>query len=1040
MTRLMMMNSPIVLFCRSSCSHIYAYSLQNQSLQIILSYERPDIEARRTRVIQLQGEQNVKLRTLEDRLLDTISTVQGEILEDDTVMGILEDLKVEAGDVVQEVHRISEVIAEIEATSRLYEPISLACGRLYFAMAALSEVHSLYQFSLQLFLNILSDVLKERPLSKEEDECSIATPATRLVHLNDRLYAAIARRIGWSLMKDDKLAFALRLAQIFLSGTATTCERPSVQELDLLCGAFGQTNAVASKQGDYDISPTLLQLRLTDQQHRELRALVALPSCAALVSDMEERPEKWQTFMSSDVANAVQALPDGWTSSEDALNYNRNALLRFLVVKTLRPKAMLEASSAFLNSVFGPDFQWDCSLDIGAITACSSPHSPILLVCEAGYDAGHNVEALASSQGMKLTSIAMGSVEGFLLADRSLSVAAKEGSWVLLRNCHVCPQWLDLLEKHLHGLSVHSNFHLFLTADINAQLPNSLLLASEVVVVEVPSGLRSGTLRFFREYVDSMSTTSLSMGEELVAHSKCTTALPVEVNRIHALLAWLHAIIIERRRYVPVGWSKAYEFSETDALCALRTINDWMINATTTKVKDGVGTSIAVPLPQNQQHVSPDDIPWSALRVLLKESIYGGKLDNDFDRKILYSFIDSLFTPFSFDVGFNLVPGVTFPDSSSPDAFVKWAENLPHSNPTSWLGMGPGAEISLLLSRSRHVGEALLALQDTNASTSMMSNVVDDMKGGDGAAASSLSPPSPDTICLKDVQSLAEVCLYQLPSELPVLDSKHDTTATLNHQTAGVLWRCIEQEAAQGDALATLVKDNLNMVVSFCLGKIKSTNEIRYLVGKLSKGITPESWRKYEVYSGSGQCHIPVTAFIEDLKMRLLQLKNLVHTSLNGRSLLDGCKFWLGGLSNPKAFLTSMRQHISQNLQCPLESLSLIFSANEEAPQCCAKSEAFAITGVALQGAGWENGLLTLSTDHEQDFGTCWLFWAVMEQDTGEQQCPDKKNCISIQLPMYLAGDRMQLLSTVQAEAPLDVPIDIWYRRGVALILWNPPV
>lgn len=47
--------------------------------------------------------QSFQLRQLEERLLDTISAVQGTILDDDTVVQALEDLKGEAGDVAKEV-------------------------------------------------------------------------------------------------------------------------------------------------------------------------------------------------------------------------------------------------------------------------------------------------------------------------------------------------------------------------------------------------------------------------------------------------------------------------------------------------------------------------------------------------------------------------------------------------------------------------------------------------------------------------------------------------------------------------------------------------------------------------------------------------------------------------------------------------------------------------------------------------------------------------------------------------------------------------
>lgn len=48
----------------------------------------------------------MQLRQLEERLLDTISAVQGTILDDDTVVQALEDLKGEAGEVAREVGRL----------------------------------------------------------------------------------------------------------------------------------------------------------------------------------------------------------------------------------------------------------------------------------------------------------------------------------------------------------------------------------------------------------------------------------------------------------------------------------------------------------------------------------------------------------------------------------------------------------------------------------------------------------------------------------------------------------------------------------------------------------------------------------------------------------------------------------------------------------------------------------------------------------------------------------------------------------------------
>ena len=105
-----------------------------------------------------------------------------------------------------------------------------------------------------------------------------------------------------------------------------------------------------------------------------------------------------------------------------------------------------------------------------------------------GYDASGRVDDLAASQGKQCTSIAIGSAEGFNLAEKAISSASKSGrlvysiiiiivlryvlfiSWVLLKNVHLAPQWLVTLEKKLHSLTPHASFRLFLTMEINPKV------------------------------------------------------------------------------------------------------------------------------------------------------------------------------------------------------------------------------------------------------------------------------------------------------------------------------------------------------------------------------------------------------------------------------------------------------------------------------------------------------------------------------------------------------------------------------------------
>lgn len=97
-----------------------------------------------------------------------------------------------------------------------------------------------------------------------------------------------------------------------------------------------------------------------------------------------------------------------------------------------------------------------------------------------------------------------------------------------------------------------------------------------------------------------------------------------------------------------------FEFNEADQRVAYDTVDFWI------ESQSGGKTNIA-----------PEKIPWVALRTLLSQTIYGGRIDNRFDQRILDSFLQYLFTEKSFDADFSLTSSSEAPKLVMPDGNSK---------------------------------------------------------------------------------------------------------------------------------------------------------------------------------------------------------------------------------------------------------------------------------------------------------------------------------------------------------------------------------
>jgi len=984
---ILMTRNPAAQFTPDLCSRVTLVnftvtpaSLQAQALSNILKAERPDVDERRTEVLRLQGEQNVKLRGLEDSLLATLSSVQGNILDDDTVIKALETLKTEAKEVTSEVEKTAEVMAEVEAASARYEPLANACSKVYFALQRLSSVHFLYQFSIHAFLEIIHFILEEG--GKKQ---SITDAGERLRLLRGLLFSEVARRTGRGLLNEDKLMFACLLAQIYLTGEGD--KEPDATEFAFLTKGGASFSAGGLTDAEQKMAKVIPGKQLTDRQAKDMLALSTVPKCETIVDDLAANGHVWAAWL--DAQEPELSVPSKWIPDE--LPTERKSFLSLLVVRALRPERVMAALEVYVGVVLGEAFPWRAPFDLTTIQSESKASSPVLLCSEPGYDASGKVDALADACNMELKSVAMGSAEGYDTADKMISASAKQGGWVLLRNIHLCPEWLDSLEKRLHTLNPHQDFRLFLTSEINPKLPTALLIVSDIIVVDAPTGIKANVQRFLQAVpADRMLEP------------------PVERNRLYLLLAWLHATVLERLRYSPVGWTKRFEFSEADAMCALDAIDDW------------VGSVAG-----GKSHVSPDSIPWEALRTLLSESIYGGRIDNRFDQALVQSFIDALFQPKSFDVDFPLVASwdkddpqhlVTMPDATSREAFLEWVEKLPNSNPPTWLGLGPTAEARLVAGIGRRVLSKLGRSQDVFDAAGLQEG---------SAKTSDLGAKTPRSQARLQVpRSIAEGWLALLPAKVDT----DRATAILRDARSHALERCIAREVLAAGTLLKTLRSDLDQVIEFCVGQVrKLTNATRLLIDALSAGEIPAGWRAAYAVPGD----LPADTWVHDLAARIGYLTELIGQGEGKVGDTAGWyeqEYWLGGFFNPEGFMTATRQFVAHANNWSLEELSLVIG-NDIPADDAAKASTFTIKGLVMEGAKLEGGQLQLSDEVRSRMGLTQFKWVHRTAATMTEQRPN-----AIVLPVYLHAGRTNMIVEVELHRPIDIPEFAFRQRAVALI------
>jgi len=903
--------------------------LEGQLLGVSLKHEKPELEQRKSELLQKEEEFKVQLSGLEKQLLEQLASATGNILENEPLIKTLETTKAASTTVnesLQESHRLQ---VELDQQREVFRPLATLGSRIFILVRELSLIDHMYRFSLESFLVIFNKVLNLK-LSAETTE-------EKLMQLGNQLKIIVMFFISRSLFKCDRLTFGIHMVHGILT------EKFEPNEWELFQGSYIPTTECSSPVPSWcppDRKDALQTLR------------AAFPRI----------DEVWQL--------GKEALWAPWASSDkceeafDGSIYSRmSSFQRVLLIQAVRPDRLESSLTQFACESIGVNSLSPPPLSLARLHADDTVAKvPILFITTPGADPSSELEEFAkqyaaeSSSAVNFHQMAMGGGQNDD-AIRLLHDAAKTGDWLCLKNLHLVISWVPLLEKEIKNLDPNEKFRCWLTTEPHAKFPSILLETSLKITYEAPPGVKKNLLRT----LEAWTPTYFAAGPEIR-------------SQVMFVAAHFHAIMQERRTYIPQGWSKFYEFSQSDLASACETVS---LLVTTV-----AGTA---------------SIDWTTLIGVLEFAIYGSRVDNEYDSRLVREYLSIFFRGDVLDgpkrkgTGGLDIPPFDIPATTSIPDFRSRVEQLPDlDNPQSF-GMAANADRSLQRINSTRVISTLRQLTAVGGSEGGSSSGFD-IK----AAGEQLSP------LWKFWENVTKGQFAKLKG-IEVRQVKADDPPVL----AFVL-----MDALEAQSLADKVTTSLNNLKKVVNGTGLSTPDIQAEAQLLAKSEVPSNWAKTWVSAPEDP-----SVFLQGISRRLVALRGNWVKRVSEKGAFTS-SVQLSDFLRPDVFLNALRQESARKLNLPIDSLHLVASFQAQLLGDPSTSPMpVTVENLLLEGCTFDEqkGLLTESSRTSPLISVLPpLTIAWMSRDAHpDKAVSSSRHAVTVAMPIYVSLSRERLIGEV---------------------------
>lgn len=521
---------------------------------------------------------------------------------------------------------------------------------LYFLICTMSLVNNMYQTSLAQFLERFD-------ISMAKSEKTLVTKKRInfiIKYLNFNIYEYTTK----GLFESHKLVFSLLMAlNIDLQNARVTFNE--FQNF-IKGGAALNINECPPKPYKW----------VTDETWLNLVQLSTLPDFEQIIEQVTSNEKNWRAwFKKNQPEEAI--IPNGYD--------NMDEFRKLLLIRAWCPDRTYSASRKYISWSLGEEFSTPVTLQYELLYVESRPLTPIICFLSMGSDPTPNIRGLAKKSEILCEAISMGQGQE-IHARKLLQLCLETGGWILLQNCHLGLSYMQelvaqLLELEKSTETIKDSFRIWITTEEHPSFPITLLQMAVKFTNEPPSGIRAGLKRTYE-----------NMSQDFLDYSESPFYLPLIYG-----VSFMHTVVQERRKFGPLGWNIPYEFNSADWLASCMFM---------------------------QNHLDALDpkrgISWSTVRYMLGEVQYGGRVTDDYDKRLLNTFAKVWFSDKMFQDEFYFFegpPAYKIYSFKEKEEYIDAIEEIPNVDIPQVYGLHSNADITYQTSTTKAVLDTILSVQ-----------------------------------------------------------------------------------------------------------------------------------------------------------------------------------------------------------------------------------------------------------------------------------------------------------------------------------------